>query len=193
MRKLLTSSIVISLLSATSLATNANDYTVQIGAYQVLTNQAISKAEQHGEVYQSIGNDNLTRLHVGRFASKVDAVNKRDQLRRSGYNDAFITQISVATPHQESSSSSSYQQSETNYQSAKTSHGSYNSSSSSSSAHHSGVSKNHSSDTNLSGLSPDEKSKAAFLDGQLRIHSNGQFFTLRQYREQTRQNNSYSQ
>jgi len=86
MRKLLTSSIVISLLSATSLATNANDYTVQIGAYQVLTNQAISKAEQHGEVYQSIGNDNLTRLHVGRFVSKADAVNKRDQLRSSGYN-----------------------------------------------------------------------------------------------------------
>ena len=197
MRKLFTNSIAVSILSAASFAANANDFTVQVGAYQVLTNQAISRAEQHGEVYQSIGKDNLTRLHVGRFASKADALNKRDLLRSSGYNDAFITQISVAP-------ASSHQQNPASHKQARTEHGSYSSGnnsfdnkSSSNKKNHSPTShsnpstpssssRQHSNNGHLAGLTDDEKRKAAFLDGQLRIHSNGQFYTLEQYRQQNR-------
>lgn len=196
MRKLLTSSIVLSFLSITSFAVNANDFTVQVGAYQVLTNQAISKAEKHGEVYQSIGNDNVTRLHVGRFTSKAAAESKRNQLRNSGYRDAFITQISVTSPASNHASASLHKKNKVNHQQADVTPGSYRSSStshsstphsSSSTNKYSATNKKYSNGGNLSGLSPDEKKKAAFLDGQLRIHSNGQFYTLEQYRRQNRQ------
>ena len=197
MRKLFTNSIAVSILSAASFTANANDFTVQVGAYQVLTNQAISRAEQHGEVYQSIGNDNLTRLHVGRFASKADALNKRDQLRRSGYNDAFITQISVAPASSHQQNPASHKQARTEHESYSSGNNSFDNKSSSNKKNHSPTShsnsstpsnssRQHSNNGHLAGLTDDEKRKAAFLDGQLRIHSNGQFYTLEQYRQQNR-------
>lgn len=189
MRKLFTNTIALSILSVTSFAANANDFTVQVGAYQVLTNQAISKAEQHGEVYQSIGNDNLTRLHVGRFSNKSDALNKRDQLRSSGYRDAFITQISVASPSSHKQNSPIRKQTNVDHDSYRSSEESHTQTSHTKTSTTSSGSQKYSNNGHLSGLSDDEKSKAAFLDGQLRIHSNGQFYTLEQYRKNNHQYN----
>ena len=151
---------------------NAVDYTVQVGAYQVLTNDAIRKAEPHGEVYQSVGTDNLTRLHIGRFSTHSQAEEKRDQLRSSGFSDAFVTQISVSGQLANQAPASSYQEPVQEYQ-APIENNSYTQPSSSS----------HSNSANLSGLTADEKRKAAFLDGKLRIYSDGQFYTLEQYRQ----------
>ena len=151
---------------------NAVDYTVQVGAYQVLTNDAIRKAEPHGEVYQSVGTDNLTRLHIGRFSTHSQAEEKRDQLRSSGFSDAFVTQISVSGQLANQAPASSYQEPIQEYQ-APIENNSYTQPSTSS----------HSNSANLSGLTADEKRKAAFLDGKLRIYSDGQFYTLEQYRQ----------
>ena len=151
---------------------NAADYTVQVGAYQVLTNDAIRKAEPHGEVYQSVGTDNLTRLHIGRFSTHSQAEEKRDQLRSSGFSDAFVTQISVSGQLANQAPASSYQEPAQEYQ-APIENNSYTQPSTSS----------HSNSANLSGLTADEKRKAAFLDGKLRIYSDGQFYTLEQYRQ----------
>ena len=151
---------------------NAVDYTVQVGAYQVLTNDAIRKAEPHGEVYQSVGTDNLTRLHIGRFSTHSQAEEKRDQLRSSGFSDAFVTQISVSGQLAKQAPVSSYQEPTQEYQ-TPIENNSYTQSSTSS----------HSNSANLSGLTADEKRKAAFLDGKLRIYSDGQFYTLEQYRQ----------
>ena len=151
---------------------NAVDYTVQVGAYQVLTNDAIRKAEPHGEVYQSVGTDNLTRLHIGRFSTHSQAEEKRDQLRSSGFSDAFVTQISVSGQLAKQAPVSSYQEPTQEYQ-TPIENNSYTQSGTSS----------HSNSANLSGLTADEKRKAAFLDGKLRIYSDGQFYTLEQYRQ----------
>ena len=164
-------SISTSVLFAFSSA-NAVDYTVQVGAYQVLTNDAIRKAEPHGEVYQSVGTDNLTRLHIGRFSTHSQAEEKRDQLRSSGFSDAFVTQISVSGQLANQAPASSYQEPVQEYQ-APIENNSYTQPSTSS----------HSNSANLSGLTADEKRKAAFLDGKLRIYSDGQFYTLEQYRQ----------
>ena len=168
-------SISTSVLFAFSSA-NAVDYTVQVGAYQVLTNDAIRKAEPHGEVYQSVGTDNLTRLHIGRFSTHSQAQEKRDQLRSSGFSDAFVTQISVSGQLAKQAPTSSYQEPIQEYQ-APIENNSYTQPQPNTSSYNSNNS------ANLSGLTADEKRKAAFLDGKLRIYSDGQFYTLEQYRQ----------
>ena len=152
------------LLLLLSITANANDFTVQVGAFQELTQEAISKAEQHGSVYQSLGKDNLTRLHIGRFSSRIEAEEKRDQLRNAGYHDAFIARILVSGST--ANITNTVKSNEHSY-APKT------------------ASQNHySSHDKLAGLSADERSKAVYVDGQMRIHSNGQFYTLEQYRQQ---------
>ena len=152
--------------------TNAADYTVQVGAYQTLTNEAIRQAESHGEVFQSTGSGNLTRLHIGRFATHAEASDKRDQLRNSGFNDAFVTQISIAgSPTNPSNTNTAhYQQPSDTIANAPQNIDSSDSSSSNNLNPH------------LSSLTEEEKAKAAYLDGKLRIYSDGQFYTLEQYR-----------
>lgn len=161
-------------LSAAAANVSANDYTVQVGAYKSLTNEEISKAERHGDVYKSVSGNNLTRLHVGRYTTRAEAVAKRKQLVNSGYSDAFITRISVSEPAATTSFSSSYAQEKVTQQKRFTS----------APSDISKYQRKAPSQNNLSGLNADEKSKAAFLDGKLRIVSNGNFYTLEQYRQQ---------
>ena len=161
MKYAITNTLLLLLLSTTA---NANDFTVQVGAFQELTQEAISKAEQHGSVYQSLGKDNLTRLHIGRFSNRIEAEEKRDQLRNAGYNDAFIAQILVS---KSTTNITNVVKSNEHSYAPKT------------------ASQNHySSHDKLAGLSADERSKAVYVDGKMRIHSNGQFYTLEQYRQQ---------
>jgi len=137
------------------------DYTVQIGAYKGPTTDTINNAKTFGETFQTQGSDNLVRVSVGRFIERIDAEQLRDQLIHSGYYDAFITELDkqkslVKQNHQATNSTSSWSlnNSKTNYTL-----------------------------NNLSQLSRDEKSLAAYLDGKLMILSNGEFYTVQQYRD----------
>lgn len=154
----------------------ADDYTVQVGAYRSLSNQIIEQAKSHGEIFRRSGRDNLERLSVGRFYSKRDAISLRNTLRVSGFSDAFITNLDSS-----SASSSAY-----NYSSDQN-HNSYNRKSSTAEnvVRNSALDtiKNNDSKYTIDQLNEDERSKATYLDGQLRILSDGNFYTVEQYRQ----------
>ena len=177
MRKLL-SGLVLSLTLITS--ANAADYTVQVGAYRTITQQAIDKAQRHGQTFQRRGSDNLERLSVGRFSNRADAKNMRDKLQAAGYSGAFVSRI------EDSSSAGTQFNSHSSKQSA-TSNTSYTSSNVTQKTR-----KSSSSSYTIDDLSRDERQKATYLDDQLRILSNGRFYTVEQYRQQSRrQQNGY--
>lgn len=152
----------LALLLVLSTNVNAGDYTVQVGAYKSLSEHAIEQAQVHGEVFQRRGYDNLERLYVGRFNSRSDANNMRDTLRSSGFNGAFITNLDSSSITTSAGNHSFAAQDNliqnTNFQS----------------------NKNYSIDD----LNADERLKASYLDGQLRILSEGNFYTVEQYRQQ---------
>lgn len=143
----------------------ADDYTVQVGAYRSLSNQVVEQAKLHGETFQRSGSDNLERLSVGRFYSRRDAVSLRNTLRASGFADAFITNLDS-----NSESSSAY-----NY--------APDSQSNSAQSTYSDTIKSNTSSYTIEQLNEDEQSKATYLDGQLRILSDGKFYTVEQYRQ----------
>jgi len=182
MRKLF-SSIALSLALTTG--ANAAEYTVQVGAYRTITQQTIERAQRHGQTFQREGSDNLKRLTVGSFSSRANAKNMRDKLQAAGYTGAFVTRLE--------DSSSSYSQQD-----------SFSTGSNSSEYTNSGVSHQSSSSYNqprssykrgssytIDDLSSDERQQATYLDDQLRILSNGRFYTVDQYRQQKRQQNRY--
>ena len=144
---------------------NAADYTVQVGAYRSLNDQIIEQAKLHGDVFQRTGSDNLERLSVGRFYSRGDANNMRDTLQASGFADAFITTLdgnSSTVSADNYSPTTSYNQDQDTAQIAT---------------------KNSNSSYTIDELNEDERRKATYLDGQLRILSDGKFYTVEQYRQ----------
>ena len=143
----------------------ADDYTVQVGAYRSLSNQVIEQAKLHGETFQRNGSDNLQRLSVGRFYSRRDAIGLRNTLRASGFADAFITNLDS-----NSASSSTYDYSSDRQNSSVQ-------------TTYSDTTKSNSSSYTIEQLSEEERSKATYLDGQLRILSDGKFYTVEQYRQ----------
>jgi len=148
---------------------SANDYTVQIGAYKYLSQRTINSAERFGQIFKSKTNTNLTRIQIGSFANRYEAASLLKQLRSAGYSDAYITLLNTDIT---SNSTDNY-------------------------ALRSGDSSQYVSDVNnlditttnapiveatFDNLTEDEKSKATYLDGDLRIFENGQFMTVAQYR-----------
>lgn len=163
MRKPISSLALFLMLTANA---NAADYTVQVGAYRSLNDQVIEQAKLHGEVFQRTGGDNLERLSIGRFTNRVDADNMRDRLQTSGFSDAFITTLdngSVTAPATNSYSSTRLDEpvQDRAQNTVPSSNSSYT----------------------VEQLNEDERRKATYLDGQLRILSNGKFYTVEQYRQ----------
>ena len=160
MRKLISSLALFLVITSNA---NANDYTVQVGAYKSLTEQAIEQAQGHGDVFHHRGNDNLERLYIGRFNNRRDANSMRDSLLASGFEGAFITKLnesSVTT----SQTTQTFSQPTNLTQNASTL-------------------KNVNRAYTLEDLNQDERLKASYLDGELRILSEGNFYTVEQYRQ----------
>ena len=160
MRKLIPS---LALFLALTNNTNASDYTVQVGAYKSLTEQAIAQAQSHGEVFHHRGNDNLERLYIGRFNNRSDANSMRDSLLASGFDGAFITELNESSVTA-SNTTQTFSQPISLTQSAPTLNN---------------VSRSYT----LEDLNQDERLKASYLDGELRILSEGNFYTVEQYRQ----------
>ncbi|MEM7081565.1 MAG: SPOR domain-containing protein [Pseudomonadota bacterium] len=84
--------VLLSLLGATSYA---DLYDVQIGAFRN-PNPAVTVSPDIGELRHTVGNDGLTRVLVGPYASKSDANRARDALRAAGFGQAYIRTASTA-------------------------------------------------------------------------------------------------
>ena len=162
MRKPISSLALFLMLTANA---NAGDYTVQVGAYRSLNDQVIEQAKLHGEVFQHTGSDNLERLSVGRFNNRIDADAMRDSLHTLGFTDAFITTLDNNSVTASINSYSSTRLDEPLQDRAQNTVPSSNSS------------------YTVEQLNEDERRKATYLDGQLRILSDGKFYTVEQYRQ----------
>jgi len=150
------------LISAVSLSINtyAADYTVQVGAYKSSADKMLQKAKKHGEVFQHRSNDNLTKVSVGRFQSRSEANAMRNRLQKSGFSGAFITTLKDEKNYSEAQSKSFAQALNNEEKSLK----------------QRVSSKQRSSSINFNDLSSSEKAKASYLDGKLRILSEGEFY-----------------
>jgi len=162
----LLSTILTVTLGVINLNTNAADYTVQVGAYKEDISKSIKQAQKHGEVFQKTQN-NLTKVMIGRFATKAQAKQKRDNLKNIGFHDAFITTLSNIPNYSDiqtqTLSKTLTKESKKRKQAEK-------------------QQRRPQINTNLNSLTPDELSKASYLDGRLRILSNGKFLTVEEYR-----------
>lgn len=168
MRKSISSLALFLALTANA---SAADYTVQVGAYRSLNDQTIEQAKLHGDVFQRTGSDNLERLSIGRFTNRVDADNLRDRLQTSGFTGAFITTLDSNSSSANYSSTASAD----NYSSTT----SYKPDQDTAQI----ATKNSNSSYTVDQLNEDERLKATYLDGQLRILSDGKFYTVEQYRQ----------
>ena len=160
MRKLISSLALFLVLTSN---VSASDYTVQIGAYKSLTEQTIEQAQGHGDVFHHRGDDNLERLYIGRFNNRSDANSMRDSLLASGFEGAFITKLNE-------SSVTTLQTTQTFSQPTNL-------------TQNASTLKNVSRAYTLEDLNQDERLKASYLDGELRILSEGNFYTVEQYRQ----------
>jgi len=147
----------------------ANDYTVQIGAYKYLSQRTINKAERFGQIFKSKTNSNLTRIQIGSFVNRYEAASLLKQLRNAGYSDAYITLLDAYS----TDSSSSKTESNDSY-ALRTGDSSQQYISTDNSSNTT-VTNSVTTEASFDSLTEDEKSKATYLDGALRIFENGEF------------------
>jgi len=153
---------------------SANDYTVQIGAYKYLSQRTINSAERFGQIFKSKTSTNLTRIQIGSFANRYEAASLLKQLRSAGYSDAYITLLNAdfmanSTDNYalRSENSNQYTSEANNLDSIATNLNTTNAPPA---------------EATFDNLTEDEKSKATYLDGSLRIFENGEFMTVAKYR-----------
>ena len=168
MRKIASSLLLLTSI-ALPISSNAADYTIQVGAFKTTPNETIQQAQKFGEVFQKKGSDELTRITVGRFSNRVDADKMRDKLQNSGFGDAYVTTILDTTNYSEIQQESFTKAINLETNSLKQT--TY-------------TQVQNTSVYDIDDLNADELSKASYLDGQLRILSNGHFYTVEQYRNQ---------
>ncbi len=91
MASLLATSVFYALGPSNALAA---DYTVQIGAFGAAPEKTFTRdASEFGEVMVNEAGDGVTRVSVGRYATKSEAVDAQTRLRIAGYNDAYVTSV----------------------------------------------------------------------------------------------------
>ena len=91
-------SVGASLLSASAVGA---DLTVQIGAFGTTPKaQFTEQAKTQGEVSVVRGDDGITRVSIGRYATRSDARDALARLQTSGYRDAYIAALPTQEPTQ---------------------------------------------------------------------------------------------
>ena len=83
-----------------ALGHDLNTYSIQIGTYKNPPEHIIRKAEQFGPVHQ-IWFNKLTRITVGEYPHKTEALEKLPQLKQAGFHDAFVRKVGSARIHSE--------------------------------------------------------------------------------------------
>lgn len=152
-------------LCATAPLATAAEYVVQIGAFKFPPSSTINSLGSYGEILEESTAGGLTRILVGTFGSHGEATGIRDQLRDQGYPDAFVTRFGGQSSYASNSVSDDYNSAvDDAYSVAK------------STAPAAGGS------TSMAGLSDEEKLRAVFLDGQLKMKVGDEFLSLDDYR-----------
>ncbi|MFK7734126.1 MAG: SPOR domain-containing protein [Pseudomonadales bacterium] len=140
-----------------SVQTHGKDYTIQIGVFTKPSATYWRAAAEVDTVYHYSKNG-LTKVQVGFFDKARDAQTSLEKLRSVGYQDAFIVAASKPDLTQVE------QQDNTSDDQA--------------------IARTASPHNNIAwqNLSEDERTKAAYLDGQLRIKVGDVFYTVSEYR-----------
>jgi hypothetical protein len=76
-------------------AAAADEYSVQIGAFERPDPSFVAAAEAIGKLYRSRNSNGLTRIQVGRYASLEEANVALRALAGAGYADAFVVNKSA--------------------------------------------------------------------------------------------------
>lgn len=79
---------------------NLSTYTIQIGTYKNPPDQVIHRAEQFGPVHR-IWFNKLTRITVGEYSHKSEALEQLPRIKRAGFRDAFVRKVGAARLHSE--------------------------------------------------------------------------------------------
>ncbi|MFK7794853.1 MAG: SPOR domain-containing protein [Gammaproteobacteria bacterium] len=88
--------LIISIASSAQAHQHANSYSVQIATYRNLPNNFLTSAEAFGEVHTSQANG-LTRVSIGSFSNRNEAQALLSQLKKAGYEDAFISHLGASS------------------------------------------------------------------------------------------------
>ncbi len=149
---LLVLTIIISITCISQAEQHTGSYSVQIAAYKYLPDNFIKSAEKYGSVHTSHLGE-LTRVSVGNFENKNAALELLLQLKKAGYDDAFINHISSSMISNRSQISPQPYQHE-----------------------------NHASPssemTKFRNLSEAEKERAVFIDGKLHLKQGNRFMLI---------------
>lgn len=79
-------------------AHNLNTYTIQIGTYKNPPDDLIRAAKYFGPVHE-IWFNKLTRITVGEYSQKSEALNKLQEIKQAGFHDAFVRKVGSARIH----------------------------------------------------------------------------------------------
>jgi hypothetical protein len=147
--------IFLALLSMISMAyiaqadQSSSSYSVQIATYKNLPKNFVESAEKYGRVHTS-QNGGLTRVSIGDFDNRNAAQNLLSQLKRAGYEDAFISRTN---------SSMSSNQPQDN-------------------SHHHASPDSGSEMAKFRNLPDSEKERAVFIDGKLHLKEGSDFIPV---------------
>ena len=75
-----------------------NTYTIQIGTYNNPPDQILQAAKKFGPVHQ-IWFNKLTRITVGEFSHKSEALKQLLYIKQAGFDDAFVRKVGTARIH----------------------------------------------------------------------------------------------
>lgn len=95
MRRLRNGTFVVGLLLAIAGIANADEWSVQIGAFRSPRAGFADAAQAVGPVSKSLNSAGITRVQVGRYASEAEAMQAQDELRRLGYAGAYVVKKGV--------------------------------------------------------------------------------------------------
>jgi len=151
------------LLAATSIS--AEEYSVQIGAFRKPAPSFTEKAAAVGKLYTTKTASGLTRIQVGRFASKQEAAVAKAALLGAGYADAFVVRKGVAAARTSSTRKDTTQTAPGSPRPAE-----------------SGVLRASPVDRDpLAGVPEDLRDRVVILDGRLHVVEGDQFTPLDEY------------
>ncbi len=160
------------LLSAVMLAggyvqsVNADDYGVQVGAFEVIDPAFIDKLVGYGEIIE-LSNDGLTRVIVKAGNSRADNEYLLKTLQDAGFGDAFIRSLGATSEVNAS------------YKRGRKVNPSDHDINSSGEHLHNGQSHRHiEEDAAWLRLSPEERRNAVYLDGKLHLKQGDEFIPL---------------
>lgn len=84
-----------SIIATAQNATTKYDYTVHVGAFFKPKMNDFNRIQSLGFMYAEAAEQNLTRIYLGRYPNETTAYKTLEQVKNSGYPDAFVTRKKI--------------------------------------------------------------------------------------------------